>query len=375
MKDSKYIPVDSRLSSTFEILRFPLAVLVVFIHSFGGGNVTTLAQDGVNVRIYDVLRIGISHGIANVAVPCFFFISGYLFFSHSAFGWGEYKGKLKKKCQTLLIPYLFWNMIPIIYSLCKRICGAIVKHDLSNLLGFLKSIDPYSIFISNEVGTAATTDFWGNLMPLSMPLNYPLWYLRDLILLVILSPLIFRMVSNKYNKVWMGTALIVFILGLWPYNDIISITAIVFFTLGAWIRLQRIDLLSILYNYRYFILLPSVFLYAILIYNNGSPLTNITILGGAFSTFVIGGTLVSWVNHERKDSSFFIFVTHMLFISTLNIHVVLFRPLLSYFGEGDLVDCIQYLIGTLIVITLCIIFQRLMLRFTPKIYTFATGCR
>ena len=375
MKDSGYIPIESRLSSTFEILRFPLAVLVVFIHSFGSGDVTTLAQDGVNVRIYDVLRVGISHGIANVAVPCFFFISGYLFFTHSVFGWREYKGKMEKKCRTLLIPYLVWNMIPITYSLCKRICGAIVKHDPSNLWVFLKSIDPYSIFVSNEVGTAATTDFWGNLMPLSMPLNYPLWYLRDLILLAILSPLIFRVVSNKYNKVWIGTALIVFILGLWPYNSIISITAIVFFTLGAWIRLQRIDMLSILYKYRCFILLTSVFLYAILIYNNGSPMQNITILGGACSTVFIGATLESRVNHERKDSSFFIFVTHMLFISTFNIHVMLFRPLLSYFGEGDLGDCIQYLIGTFIVVALCIIFQKLMFRFTPKIYTFATGCR
>ena len=43
----------------------------------------------------------------------FFAVSGFLYHSESGFS----KGFLIKKCKTLLIPYLFWNIASTVYAM------------------------------------------------------------------------------------------------------------------------------------------------------------------------------------------------------------------------------------------------------------------
>ena len=55
------------------------------------------------------------HSINIVAVPVFFIISGYFFFYQTkAFGKEAYSKKLRKRIKTLLIPYLLWNLLPVL---------------------------------------------------------------------------------------------------------------------------------------------------------------------------------------------------------------------------------------------------------------------
>lgn len=373
IKNVERLPIDSRMSCIIESLRLPLAILVVFIHSFGGGYVTSIAVDGLDVRLYDVLRVGISHGIANVAVPCFFVISGYLFYSYTTFSKSDYFNKLKKRAKTLLIPYLFWNLVPILYSLCKRICGAIVKRDTTNLVNYVSQLNPFFIFWGED-GNAATIDIYGNAMPLALPINYPLWYLRDLIILVILSPIIFYIINSRLHVPFIIVLGVCFIFGLWPINYWFSISGVFFFTLGVWIRLYNIDIISNLLRFRILILLASFLLYAVLIVNNGSRLNNMIILLGMCSAFILFSNS-SIKRHKLAKSSFFVFLTHMLFISLFNIHDTVFKPLLRRFGDGDLIMCIDYLAGTLIVVILCVTLQWIMKTVMPKVYRFSTGSR
>ena len=102
------------LSQTIAFLRFPLIVGVLLIHSnpekvaiIKGMNI--ISPDGH--WFYDNISYLFSHIFAAVAVPLFFFISGYLFFyKTTAFTKSVYGRKLKKRAHTLLIPYIFWNL-------------------------------------------------------------------------------------------------------------------------------------------------------------------------------------------------------------------------------------------------------------------------
>lgn len=100
---------NDRLSKTIMFLRFPLIVAVVFIH-------TNLADVMINGRllvnegqfpIHDLFRHIITNELARIAVPLFFFISGFLFFYHTDFSMKMYKQKLKKRVRTLLVPICF----------------------------------------------------------------------------------------------------------------------------------------------------------------------------------------------------------------------------------------------------------------------------
>ena len=64
----------------FDILRFPLVILVIYIHCTIGIPYGPLAFDNIldvaNIGV--LLRIYISNIISSVCVPTFFLISGYL---------------------------------------------------------------------------------------------------------------------------------------------------------------------------------------------------------------------------------------------------------------------------------------------------------
>lgn len=375
MKEVEKLPLDYRLSNIIEVLRFPLAVAVVFIHSFGVGSVTSIAKDGCDVRIYDILRVGISHGIANVAVPCFFLFSGYLFFTNSRFGKDDYFVKFRKRTRTLLIPYLFWNCIPVLYSLCKRIGGAIAKGNTANLFDYISHLDFCSIFLANEVGGAATIDYYGESMPLALPINYSLWFLRDLMLMVVLSPIVFKMINGRFHVLVLMLLFILFTIGLWPINLFLSITGVFFFYVGAWIRIRKIDVISFLMRFRGIVLFATFLLFAFFIYNNGCRFNNLLIVLGVCFTLILASAASSLKMNRMSKYSFFIYLTHMLFLTMVNIHNNVFLPILSFIENEDMLLCIDYLVGTMMVVFLCVLLQRVMINIMPRVYDFSTGSR
>lgn len=103
---------DTLQSQTIAFLRFPLIVGVVLLHS-GFDNIE-LAEHPVCDNVSYLL----SQVVATIAVPLFFFISGYLFFCKiDKFDGRVYVGKLKKRARTLPIPYIFWNLFTILLIL------------------------------------------------------------------------------------------------------------------------------------------------------------------------------------------------------------------------------------------------------------------
>ena len=70
-------------SNIISFLRFPLAVMVVFIHCFGAGEcrIGDIHWDAFSAwNAYDIIRVAMKNIICQVAVPAFFLMSGYLFF-------------------------------------------------------------------------------------------------------------------------------------------------------------------------------------------------------------------------------------------------------------------------------------------------------
>ncbi|MGD9772520.1 MAG: acyltransferase family protein, partial [Parabacteroides sp.] len=95
-------------SDTIHFLRFPLIVGVVFIHAH-------LSSDFVNITASDypvfyVVNEFVSNILVRVSVPLFFFFSGFLFYYKTDFNGITYAKKVKSRIQSLLIPYLIWNI-------------------------------------------------------------------------------------------------------------------------------------------------------------------------------------------------------------------------------------------------------------------------
>ena len=94
-------------SNAIAKLRFPLIVAVVLIHC----NISDYNVAVGHLYGYKWFRLIAIHLVADVAVPAFFFIAGYLLYANIDFTWNNYVHKLRNRVKSLLVPYLLWNTI------------------------------------------------------------------------------------------------------------------------------------------------------------------------------------------------------------------------------------------------------------------------
>ena len=198
------------ISRSIQLLRFPLIVAVVFIHSI-------VISD--NFHVLGIIKNVLSNTICHVAVPMFFLISGYLFFRNvSCFRFSIYARKLRSRFKTLVLPYIFWNFIVISFFAIGQMLFP------SLFSGAFKSVKYFSFMDWLSI-------FWNSLGS-GEPISFQLWFLRDLIVMVALTPLFY--VVGRYGK-WMWIiALVLLRLSGFDLNvPGFSSVAISFFGIGA----------------------------------------------------------------------------------------------------------------------------------------------
>jgi len=158
---------------SIECLRFPMALFIVMTHTFPESNV----NDYVFYRFFDAF-------LRDNSLPVFFFISGYLFFQPARqFTTAVWRKKLRSRIHTLLVPYIIWNTFAILLLLLAVKCG------MSRYMATAGEI--------NLTPSSILNCFWtyngsliGAYTPSSYPVNVPLWYVRDLMIMCLAAPLI-----------------------------------------------------------------------------------------------------------------------------------------------------------------------------------------
>lgn len=338
------------LSRTIDYLRFPMAVLVVLLH-------TAALGVGSSHPVYSTLCIAFGRGICRVAVPCFFMISGHLFFSKLEDQWDTHiwLDKLKKRVRTLLIPYLLWNSIAGLaiwgyHWLFARMHG-----------------ETYPSLLDSIVQAQGLWDA-------NLPFDGPIWFIRYLMFFVILAPLFWLFI--KYLHGWGVLALmLVFItVGFIPEG-------VVFFAAGAWFRLEKKNMLDVFDRWKYGEIILALLMLVILTlsFRNHPVLYRIS-----SSVFILSGTAVFFLlagMHVKKGgqihpllvhSSFFVFAAHEILILHDFSHWIILHALPF---QGEWVECVDLFLRPTIAVAICLLLYRAMERFTPKTLSLLTGGR
>lgn len=190
-------------------IKFLLIILIVCIHA------SPSVSDELSYT--NSLQVYFSQIISRIAVPLYFFISGYLM-EIGLKKISNWKDKIKRRTSTVLLPYFIWNGI---YGL--------------SLLGLSHVFN---------LSTSVTTDD----TPLQVikhifidPAISPLWFLRDLFMFQLTTVLLIAL-SNRIKIV-----ILLLLILLWfydfhlPYTTISSEGAL-FFTLGFfnWLPMFRL---------------------------------------------------------------------------------------------------------------------------------------
>lgn len=152
------------------------AAMVVGIHVFKCDEV------GMFLWWWDRL---ISHGIFLIAVPFFFVCSGYFLCRHYVNGSvvAVWRVEMRKRVKSLLVPFVIWSIIGIcLYQLLPARIVANLAHGRD-------------LFANFPDGWR----FWARgfgIYPYAHPLVVPLWYVRSLLIFVVLSPILFKLIEK-----------------------------------------------------------------------------------------------------------------------------------------------------------------------------------
>ncbi len=369
------MPHKDRLTSlTIDYLRFPMAALVVICHckllyGIPYGSETIFPSSGFN----QYFQIFISEVLPHIAVPMFAMISGYLFFMNVAeFNKGTYLKKLQNRAKSLFLPYIIWCTIAYVIS-CLH--GNVEP----SFIRWIQGLWNTGLWTSGAEGLTAFSNF---------PADMPLWFVRDLIMMAVISPVIYLFIKK--------TGIItVIVVGIWWYVNLaahitgFSSTITFFFILGSYLSIKKTDLAELCIKYRYPLYISSIILVAIDFvilckgYVPGSGLKynwwvfNAYTFLGTFAAFAICADTIrrriavkAMKGSSLSSASFFVFAAHGLFYSqTLTLLYSIFRP------ASDIGFLLLYLLGFTIVIILCVGTYHLLNRICPKLSGILTGNR
>ena len=223
--------MNSETSKLITAIRIPIVVLVVFIHSTVG-NINIQGVQYGEGELYNFIHEFISLGLSGCAVPMFFFISGYLFFVGTEWGVNAYTAKVRKRIRTLLVPYLFWNTLLLAFFWLMQTC-------LPSLFsGRHKMIADFS-------GMDFLMAYWD--MGEGFPACGPMWFVRNLLILVLISFVIHFLMKEK--RVGAGMLILMLVVPK-------SIAGLFFFSLGAWTAIHQIDFVRLCNNIGKYVVVP-----------------------------------------------------------------------------------------------------------------------
>jgi fucose 4-O-acetylase-like acetyltransferase len=215
------LSVGENLSKRINSLRFLLIVFVVIIHngisekSFTRRNITAIIPGYVE-KVQSFIGI-----ITAIAVPLFFLFSGYLLYTKET----KFVPTLKKKCRTILLPYILWNVLLVLFYFIMQtlpFTKQFFSSEPENLIQNYGIIDWIDVFIGK----------FTEKREYNYPFVYQFWFLRDLFIL----NLLFVFIKKLVDKFPFG--IFVLFLILWTNNIkiyIVSSEALLFFTFGYYI--------------------------------------------------------------------------------------------------------------------------------------------
>lgn len=357
-----------QISEAINILRFPLIFSIVFIHF----NISQgLTIHGVRYCLdlpfwLNKIAILFSNVLACFSIPLFFAISGYLFF-RSSFNVDVYKAKMTKRSRSLLVPYILWNLIALLIETLKGIpSGNYGNWTIANFLATFWDTASMGVFNNNP---QVSSDAY--------PQVGPLWFVRDLIVVSLLSPLVYYMIKRL-------KLLAIVVMGiLWtvaPKLDVYYLsqfsTALFFFSLGAYCSLNKF-----LFEFPKYVRLSTPVLFfgaamTLLFCNNiyvTSFLWVLTPLLGIVTAVILGMELSRKgmkANRKIVDASFFIYVTHGGLMP-----LVLKAVTAVYFVDSPIFYFIIYFMVPAITVSLCIFSYTIAKRVMPSVIGWLTGGR
>lgn len=341
---------DGEASKTISLLRWVLMALIVVIHT------DLVADTGCTETAYGILYRWAGN-VVWLASPLFFLISGYLSVaSDGTFTWRVYTDKCRRRLYSWLIPYLLWNTLFLLFY-------GVVGLVLPSVLGEIPPLQEMSL-------TDVLKAYWcirGEGFN-SGPIDWPLWFLRDLMVIALFTPLYFAVL-----RIHKASILIPVLLGFLPHPLGFE-SEIAFFMIGIWLNIWMPSLSDLLRKPIWYPL--PFYLTASVMVTASAPIPEWSLAAITFVRNLSGMLLIARICHRvvsrfpstdwRKTAEpvFFVFAMHSLVT----------RPLTKFSAywlvahdAGSLAFSTVHLLNATITIVITVFIYKLLQKLTPTV--------
>ena len=271
--------------------------------------------------------------LATIAVPVFFFLSGYLF-EEGCSTLKVYKQKIRKRVGSVLVPFVVFNF----FAICVH---------------YAKTPDNISV-----------VDFIHRLIV--EPQDFPLWYLQNLMVLFLLTPLV--MMSHKKWLDFSYLALTIIVFCTFEGDKVLFLKVrnwgFCFYNIGAFCN-------------RYFHELTMRGVYSILLFVLGvvaymlSILSNNYYLIQYYNLFIV---LVLVFNLRTIGRIFKIFLKYSKYTSFIYFsHTILVAGFCVSIMNIYFCNVVGYVLTPILVVIFLIAIYNIMMRLVPKTFSFMIG--
>ena len=279
-----------------------------------------------------------------LSIPIFFMISGYLFFRNYTLA--KTKEKYVSRFRSVVIPYIFWcTFYYLVFIVLGRLPG----------IGSQMNSAPKELSLIGWIRCFTVSEY------------YSFWFLKNLILFILVHPLIYVLLLNR-DRLPIGTAVLMLFLFNGYYKVIAVPSGLETYLFGSWAAINYRELTE----KRSVLLGGAGLLYIIAVFGTRLEFLNI------FTEILL---LISfWFLADRMDLSgvsfpwwmrisFFVYVFHDLVLEAYE------KIFLLVFGRSPAAALADMIVVPVLVFATVAAVAAVLRKYLPDVWSFITGGR
>lgn len=336
---------EQKIRNKITLLTFFGSLLVIWIHTF---NLELYGIDSASAGLGKAAYLLENYwkNVTNIAVPLFFFISGFLFFRTYDFCLKDTIAKYKSRVRSIGIPYICWCTIYYLF------------------FAAITNIPAISRFMNGSENTELSVIAW--LRWLGPDKYYTLWFLQNLILFIALCPVLYLVLKNR-RRIPVGTILLFagILNAYFKWIDLPS--GLIEYAVGAWVAINYKNI--IFYCNKYISIIAWV--YIAYLFGTGfrwygliSELLLFVALWYALDCFSLERELPWWMK-----ITFFTYVAHDLVLEVLE------KLLLIVLGRQPIWALTTYIFVPIVVFFALVVAAMVLKSCLPRVWKVLTGAR
>lgn len=343
--------VTDYFSKKATIVSFIMSIFVIYIHA------NNLSYYGIaaNGRTIPNIVVNLWGVIGGIAVPFFFIMSAYWLFRFDIHGNNAMDvliRKMKKKTKTICLPYLLWNAFGMIFYM-------VITH-IPFAANMMNNGEVISLTLPNVVEGVFFHKYY-----------FTFWYLKDLIVLIAISPVLLVLLRNKCVALM---SIIVSAVAVLLKLDFVIFegTSLLFFMIGGYAVTYTKDFFENKENSAWKWLLAFA-LTGIIRYVNVPIIAELSYFISPILLWKSVDVFLPSAFCRRKirwfiTQSFFVYASHV-------IPVTIIGHLLAKVSRNYLWVTVSYLISPWITLALIYVVANILYKYTPRFYGLICGGR